>query len=190
MKQNLEIEYKTLLTIDEYNQLLKTFFRNATSHQQINTYFDTDTFDLLKENKMIRIRHLGRVQEFTMKVPMSEHSVLEHSFTQEEILSDDPKIIEFLKSINIDKPIHPISKSDTLRTTLVTDYGEFAVDQTTYDQSIDYELELEMFDASVNGEELFFDFLEKHSINYKPASPKFLRSLYDFKVIDKLPPKY
>lgn len=190
MKQNLEIEFKTLLTVEEYTRLLKTFFRNASSHQQINTYFDTDALDLFEENKMVRIRHLGHVQEFTMKVPMTKHSVMEHSFTQEEIMSDDPKVIEFLHSVNVDKPIHPISKSDTLRTTLVTDFGEFALDQTTYDHSIDYELELEMIDDSVNGEELFFNFLEEYSINYKPSSPKFLRSLVDFKVIDKLPPKY
>lgn len=190
MKQNLEVEFKTLLTFVEYTHLLRTFFKNATSHQQINTYFDTDTLDLLKENKMIRIRQKGHVQEFTMKIPVSEHSVMEHSFTQEEIRSDDPKVVEFLKSIDVNKSIHPISKSDTLRTTVLTDFGEFALDQTTFDQSIDYELELEMFDNTFNGEELFFDFLEEYCINYKPASPKFLRSLVDFKVIDKLPPKY
>ncbi|HHJ7886985.1 TPA: CYTH domain-containing protein, partial [Streptococcus pyogenes] len=52
---NLEIEYKTLLTKNEYNRLLSQM-KHVTPVTQTNYYIDTKAFDL-KANKMsLRIR--------------------------------------------------------------------------------------------------------------------------------------
>ncbi|HES5871282.1 TPA: CYTH domain-containing protein, partial [Streptococcus pyogenes] len=61
---NLEIEYKTLLTKNEYNRLLFQM-KHVTPVTQTNYYIDTKAFDL-KANKMsLRIRTFANSAELT-----------------------------------------------------------------------------------------------------------------------------
>lgn len=65
---NLEIEYKTLLTKDEYNRLLAKM-SHIQPVTQTNYYIDTPNFDLKKHKMSLRIRTLADKAEMTLKVP-------------------------------------------------------------------------------------------------------------------------
>ena len=56
MKPHLEIEYKTLLTKEEY-QALDTHFKFERIVQQTNVYYDSNN-DLYNQHMMCRIRIL------------------------------------------------------------------------------------------------------------------------------------
>ena len=47
MATGTEVEFKTLLTKDEYNKLIEKF-KNCKSDVQTNHYFDTNRFSFLK----------------------------------------------------------------------------------------------------------------------------------------------
>src|SRR5699024_10995508 len=75
VEQNFEIEYKNLLTIDEYLGLLDKEFpdnsnlRRKKAIYQTNYYFDTSNKDLKKQNSALRVRVTDSTNEMTLKVP-------------------------------------------------------------------------------------------------------------------------
>ena len=44
MKTSIEIEYKTLITKEKYEELIKSFNLEDNIFHQINFYFDSDDF--------------------------------------------------------------------------------------------------------------------------------------------------
>ena len=52
---HLEIEYKTLLTKDEFNRL-NSQLSHVTPVTQTNYYFDSDNFDMKAHRMSLRIR--------------------------------------------------------------------------------------------------------------------------------------
>ena len=54
---HLEIEYKTLLTKDEFNRL-NSQLSHVTPVTQTNYYFDSDNFDMKVHRMSLRIRTL------------------------------------------------------------------------------------------------------------------------------------
>ena len=75
MEQNFEIEFKNLLTKDEYLELLTKEFPEDSSQRknkaihQTNYYFDTSNKDLKKQNSALRVRITDSTNEMTLKVP-------------------------------------------------------------------------------------------------------------------------
>lgn len=55
MSTNLEIEYKSLLSLAEYDQL-KKLFTHVTPVRQTNHYLDSKDFKLRKKKLALRIR--------------------------------------------------------------------------------------------------------------------------------------
>ena len=55
MEKNIEIEFKTLLTKEQYEQM-KQLFTEITPYSQINHYFDTNNQDLYRKREMLRVR--------------------------------------------------------------------------------------------------------------------------------------
>ena len=73
MSQNLEIEFKNMLTKEEYERLIKTFqFHKSSIYTQENHYFDTAHFDLKEKGSALRIRQKDGKFELTLKQPCKE----------------------------------------------------------------------------------------------------------------------
>src|SRR5699024_3621413 len=75
VEQNFEIEFKNLLTKDEYLELLDKEFpddsiqRSKKAFYQENYYFDTLNKDLKKQNSALRVRVTDSSNEMTLNVP-------------------------------------------------------------------------------------------------------------------------
>ena len=70
MAQETEIEFKNLLTQEEYQQLLNTFnLTHKDIKEQTNHYFDTPNGLLKQKKRGLRIRVLSSKIEFTLKTP-------------------------------------------------------------------------------------------------------------------------
>lgn len=70
MSKEIEIEFKSMLTPDEYIELLRYY--NVTDEQfvmQTNLYFDTADFQLKHLGMGLRIRRFTSKAEATLKIP-------------------------------------------------------------------------------------------------------------------------
>ncbi|MBT2678232.1 CYTH domain-containing protein [Bacillus sp. ISL-35] len=73
MSQNIEIEFKNMLTEKEFN-FLSSYFKLEQVHfkKQINHYFDTPSFTLKDKGSALRIREKGNEFELTLKQPAQQ----------------------------------------------------------------------------------------------------------------------
>ncbi|MEH7354674.1 CYTH domain-containing protein [Neobacillus drentensis] len=70
MSQNIEIEFKNMLTKEEYERFLVEFrINNKQIFSQENHYFDTPDFALKSLGAALRIRNKGGAYEMTLKQP-------------------------------------------------------------------------------------------------------------------------
>lgn len=90
MVEQVEIEYKTMLTEKEYHQLLAYYKLSEKAFKtQTNYYFDTQDFKLREKHFGLRIRTTPTNAELTLKTPI-EHGLLE---------TTDPLTIETAASL-------------------------------------------------------------------------------------------
>ena len=73
MDQHIEIEYKNLLTKQDFERLVQ-FFKIESNQffTQQNHYFDTTDFRLKKSGSALRIREKNETYELTLKQPAAE----------------------------------------------------------------------------------------------------------------------
>ncbi|WP_373755324.1 CYTH domain-containing protein, partial [Jeotgalibaca porci] len=78
MSQQVETEFKNLLTKEEYEMLIIDFNLEDTEPvQQTNVYYDSPDWKLRKLGMGLRIRLYDNYAEQTLKSPISEHKMLE-----------------------------------------------------------------------------------------------------------------
>ncbi|GAB2022902.1 CYTH domain-containing protein [Pseudolactococcus yaeyamensis] len=189
MQTNLEIEYKTLLSLSEFDQLSKRFSHIAPV-RQTNHYFDTPDLKLRGNKLSLRIRTFDNTAEMTLKIPQQvgnlEHNV---ALTYEKacaILASKTlpqncitiqRIFDILKVYAIDlSAIQLLGSLTTTRREYETNIGLMALDKNEYSGKLDYELELEVADAPI-GEGNFNQFLKENQIEYRYARSKVVRFL-------------
>src|SRR5690625_3128052 len=109
MNQEIEIEYKNLLTAIEFNHLLQSLPFPSNSQRQVNYYFETENLSLSKNKCALRIREKDKVYTLTLKQP-HPYGVLETSdrLTKKEAFNwiqgniiDKPNTINQLAQLNI-----------------------------------------------------------------------------------------
>jgi len=187
MSQQTEIEFKTLLSKDDYHRIIQYYqLQNKDFHTQKNCYFDTPNQKLAKNNCGLRIRQLASSGELTLKTP-EKVGLLETtdllSTEQAEKLISQQKI---LSTGNVADKLkdYAIAASDlVLLTELTTKRAEFsikegllALDENWYSDQHDYELELEV-ENSKKGKQDFQNLLDKFQLTYKPAQNKIVRAI-------------
>lgn len=64
---NKEIEFKTFITKEKYDQLIREFNLENNVFAQTNYYFDTEDTKLMKECTVLRIRQKGNGYKLTKK---------------------------------------------------------------------------------------------------------------------------
>ena len=189
MSTNLEIEYKSLLSMAEYDQL-KKLFTHITPVRQTNHYLDSKDFKLRKKKLALRIRTFDKTAEMTLKVPQEVGNIeynIDLTLEEAQLLlgqrnitcgnTDLSEICELLteREINLEE-ITLIGSLTTIRYEQQLPIGLAALDKNDYLGHTDYELELEV-DDSKQGKKDFFEFLEKNRVEYRFSKSKVVRFL-------------
>src|SRR5699024_9526368 len=85
MNQEIEIEYKTLLTERAFNKLTEALPFPHDAIKQVNHYFKTEDFQLKKKRSAIRIREKKDTIVLTLKQPHPDGILETHeTLTKEE----------------------------------------------------------------------------------------------------------
>lgn len=178
----LEIEYKTLLTMDEFKRL-DSLYQHIKPINQTNYYIDTPDFALKSKRLSLRVRTYSDRAELTLKIPQTVGN-LEHNqdLTLDEVkaLKQDftlPQglIFEELLAQGVDtNRLGILGHLTTRRREVTLPIGLLAIDSNRYAHITDYELELEVADAE-QGEKDFQAFLDQYQITFKYAKSKVAR---------------
>ncbi|WP_096817503.1 CYTH domain-containing protein [Lactococcus fujiensis] len=189
MSTNLEIEYKSLLSLAEYDQL-KLLFTHITPVRQTNHYLDTPDYKLRRKKLALRIRTFDRDAEMTLKVPQEIGNIeynISLSLDEAQFLlgekdltcgkTDLSEIFDLLIERDIDvSEITVIGSLTTIRYEQKLPIGLCALDKNDYLGHTDFELELEV-EENTQGKRDFFDFLEKNQVEYRFSKSKVVRFL-------------
>ena len=88
MTQEIEIEFKNIVTEEEFHALCKSFSIEVFT-KQVNHYFETPNFSLKEAGSALRIRHKGETYTLTLKQP-AEVGLLE---THQVVTENEAKMM-------------------------------------------------------------------------------------------------
>lgn len=181
MQIEKEIEFKNLLTKQEF-ELLVSFFQvdQKDFRSQTNYYFDTQD-NFFKDNGMgFRLRVLRDQNELTLKQPIEKH-VMEENTVHVSDQERDAIInqtafpsIPFLEQFNLLSPFKCIGILQTNRVQIPFKSGTLFLDHSIYSQIEDFEIEYESSDVKY-GEKVFNDLLVSHNIPIRHTDKKIAR---------------
>ncbi|WP_215141887.1 CYTH domain-containing protein [Exiguobacterium qingdaonense] len=182
MTQEVEIEFKSMLTKEEYETLLRAYELENQVRWQANDYFDTASFQLKSHGAALRIRQKKDGQVLTLKQP-NEVGLLEThvNITEEEaedlfkygIIHDD-QMKQALAPFQLSAALEHLGRLETNRAEHQTEEGLLVLDESHYLDTTDYELEFEVTNEE-SGKRSFENLLERHGLPYRPAKNKIVR---------------
>lgn len=194
MSENLEIEFKTLLSIEEFSRVVDYFqFKEEQFFTQINYYFDSADFQLRKRRMGLRVRVLSDNAEITLKVP-EKVGLLEindalsvkeaNAIIESATLPTIGNVYNKLNQLGIDQSdLRLIGSLTTKRAEIKLPQGLLALDESWYNEQHDFELELEVNDAT-NGKKDFLSLLDTLTIKESPSPNKIQRMMLSSKEKD------
>lgn len=175
MIKNKEIEFKTLITEQDYNKLIQSFELDNNIFSQTNYYFDTEDTLLLKEKTVLRIRQKGSNYKLTKKTRAEVGADETHIFIQKN------RALELLEKgfdasiIGLPYYVHNVAQLTTYRASTPYKNGTLFFDKSVYYDNVDFEIEYEV-DDQVQGLIDFKAFLESYNITYKESIRKSKRA--------------
>ena len=153
MSNNIEIEGKILVTEDEFNKLLKHFNRTEEDKvMQTNHYIDSSEQILRRFGFALRIRERNGEYVLTLKTPLSEGLLEKNQNISKDVYKEfkyentfpEGNIKDFLAMIGIEvKDLSILTSLKTERYDVKYQEGLLSLDKSTYNDIIDYEVELE-----------------------------------------------
>ncbi|MDR2465089.1 MAG: CYTH domain-containing protein [Streptococcaceae bacterium] len=186
MAENLEIEYKTMLTKRDYERLVQHFQSSTKTFKNIkqkNAYYDSPDF-VLKANKYgLRIRTIDSdsFAESTLKVPKKTgrleinnkmNLTVANQYIDQSEFPETESYIPFFQPLELSfSKLRKFGELETKRLEIQLPIGLLAIDKSDYAGITDYELELEVAEA-IQGKSDFFLFLEEHQLPYIKAKNK------------------
>lgn len=183
MVQEIEIEYKVLLTKEEYERLASNLPFPTHSLDQTNYYFETENFDFKKYHSALRIREKNQEYTLTFKQPHQDGILETHDQLREkEFVSwinekpiSKPNVAKQLDELNfiIDR-VRYFGSLKTKRKTFMSDDIIYVLDESFYNGKVDYELEIEAPSRQI-GSIVFTNLLKKHNISPKEPITKIER---------------
>jgi len=194
VSENLEIEFKTLLSIEEFSRVVDYFqFKEEQFFTQINYYFDSADFQLRKRRLGLRVRVLSDNAEITLKIP-EKVGLLEINDTlsvdeakaivESATLPTIGNVYNKLNQLGIDQSdLRLIGSLTTKRAEIKLPQGLLALDESWYNEQHDFELELEVNDAT-NGKKDFLSLLDTLTIKESPSPNKIQRMMLSSKEKD------
>lgn len=188
-----EIEFKNLITSNQFKQIRDSLFIDITPFYQTNFYIDTEDLQIRKNILMLRIRELEDRFVLTLKVPNEAHVITEyHQILDESVLEKTnidesdlgADIINVLKERNIDTNALKIQgQLETIRYERTYKNGLLVLDESQYFGETDYELEFEAKNVS-DGKVVFNEILDHYDIQRTEEvvkSERFYRKLVERK---------
>lgn len=189
MSEQIEIEFKNLLTEKEFKQLLDLFqVKPKQFITQKNHYFDTKDFKLKEQQSALRIREKNDRYELTLKQPLGEEkgllettSILERDAAQQilkkgcQFLPEHNNVAEKLvdAGLNLNEIIH-FGTLTTERAEFNYQNGLLVLDKSSYFHIQDYEVEFEVDDYQV-GQIVFNQLLSDANIPSRQTENKVQR---------------
>lgn len=188
MSKEIEIEFKSMLTQNDYEKLLHYY--NVTNKQfviQTNLYFDTVDFQLKQRGMGLRIRYFSDTAEATLKIPQTVGLLevtdrlsldeVEQAINKDQFTPQSTEILGQLRTFNISlSDLHLIGKLITKRAEFTIPEGKLALDESWYSDYHDFELELEVPDYNFN-EGDFKQLLNKFELPYRKTKNKIARAV-------------
>lgn len=184
MSQEIEIEFKNLLTKQEFT-LLKNYFNltDALFIKQDNHYFDTPTFSLKEQGCALRIRKKNGTYELTLKEPLGENLLETNQILTpseaEKIIASGQLLAGPVKDQLLKRaiPMTELQFFGTLTTKRAeVDYkgGVLVLDDSSYSNQVDFELEYEVTNRT-SGEIIFTELLQQLNITPRKTKNKVQR---------------
>jgi uncharacterized protein YjbK len=186
MEQEIELEFKNLLTTNEFQNLLRAFSVNKSHFaSQTNHYFDTYDFQLKSISCALRIREKNGNVTLTLKQPHSEGLLETHEPLSLELfkkmLDGDTTVVQNTPmasvfqeiQINTDE-LRYLGSLTTNRAQLIYQSGLLVFDHSFYLDKEDYEMEYEVNDATV-GKQNFEALLQQYDIPLRETLNKIQR---------------
>lgn len=185
MRQEIEIEFKNLLTKMEFTQIREVFhIDDHAFERQENHYLDTPQFALKEKQAALRIRVKNGIYTLTLKQTKAEGVLLEthQRLTKEEagaLLNGTAvvqgKVAAILQEIGVPPAaLHHFGTLTTDRAQWTYKGGMLFLDRNYYLGTEDYELEYETEDVK-NGKQQFLQLLCSLHIPIRPAPNKIQR---------------
>lgn len=181
MAKQLEIEFKTLLTKEEYQKLIERF-SNYKGNYQTNYYFDTPRFTLKATDIGLRVR-VRDSYELTLK-RRKHYSIIEtnkiiskeifEEFLENGIVPDEEIRNEIAGIIGNQKLVNFMSLT-TYRVNVPYKSGLLAIDKCEYLGEVDYELEYEATSYE-QGKREFVEIVNEFGVKYKKSEAKIKRA--------------
>ncbi|EAD5842295.1 TPA_asm: CYTH domain-containing protein [Listeria innocua] len=184
MVKELEIEFRNLLTKEEYDRLIEDFrIKEDDFFEQTNFYLDTADFGLKERNSALRIRKLETQYQLTLKTPearglMETTQIL--AADQATAITDGANIPvgpvrDTLKEIGINhEDLQVFGSLKTIRAEKDYKKGLLVFDKNFYGSISDFDLEYEVSDYD-KGKEIFDKLLKEYQITNHPAENKVAR---------------
>jgi uncharacterized protein YjbK len=184
MSQNIEIEFKNMLTKEEYENLI-TFFsiKEDDIFTQENHYFDTADFALKEQGSALRIRKKGNEYEMTLKQPAIEGLLETNQVLSKEEASDaitqgllpSGIIQNLISKMNISfSNLSYFGSLTTKRVEFKFENGLLVLDHSYYLNKEDYEVEYEV-ESYQHGKQIFLQLLKQHGIPNRETENKIRR---------------
>ncbi|AZU61274.1 CYTH domain-containing protein [Neobacillus mesonae] len=191
MTENLEIEFKNMLTKQEYEKLLHTFRVDEKQiFTQENHYFDTPEFALKNLESALRIRRKKDHFEMTLKQPASIGLLETNQLINEDEAAEaihfgrlpSGKIKNILEEKGISfTAIQYFGSLVTKRVEMKYEIGLLVLDHSLYLNKEDYELEYEVKDYQT-GKDAFIKLLQDNRIPERKTMNK-IRRFYQEKYV-------
>lgn len=185
MSSEVEIEFKNMLTRNEYTTLLHHFqITEDMIKRQKNIYFDTPNWDLKNQFAALRLRQKENKCVCTLKIKSSENVHIE--ITEEVELEKAKEMIDgkgffaheveqHLNKLKVPiEQLQVVASITTDRAEIQYKEGTLVFDRSFYLNCVDYEVEYETNNENL-GKMIFEEFLKEYQIEKKYADKKIAR---------------
>ena len=179
---HLEIEFKSGLTKEQFLSILP-LFKDIHPIKQTNYYIDTPDFAIRDHKMALRIRTFESSAELTLKVSQTignmeynqQLNASEVKLLLEELVFPPGEILNYLLEAIIPiKNLKILGHLTTIRREMEHKIGLLALDENSYFDITDYEIELEVQNPE-KGKIDFLNFLEQNKLPYTHLKSKIAR---------------
>ena len=130
MHINHEIEFKTLITEDVFQNMIQDY-PDAEVHDQTNTYYESTTCNMKEMGFAMRIRDLNDKHLFTMKQKAAQgHQEYEIDLNENSTDAlNHPELVQLFNQFHITGPFVIMGSLHTVRRSIHLNYGELFLDE-------------------------------------------------------------
>lgn len=175
MKSNLEIEFKSFITKEKYEELIEKLELQDNIFPQTNHYFDNENFDIINDKMVLRIRQKPNNYKLTSKCHQEPGAFETHIFISEDEAKNMFENGFDANIIGIDHKVTKICDLTTYRAKTPYLNGILFVDKSVYYGHTDYEIEFEV-DSFEQGKLEFQTLLKKFDIPFVESISKSKRA--------------